>query len=257
MSYAARMLRFKTEHAVQTAAVALLVLAAAGAVGTTLGSAFGLWPWLSLPVSFGDTQIPWAGMAAQIGMAALLTLFALTLPTALRVLALERSHRDFAITMSDVAEAYALCHAADRQGVFTLSREYDAVRERIEYLRRHPALESLEPAVLTAAAQMSTVSRDLAETYSDEALARARGFLEERQQEVERFKARIDSVTDATNELRRWVDAVELEESIAESQLSQIEEQMAETMARLGQLRADRSPAPGAVKPLRLRPGGK
>lgn len=252
MSHSAKAIRFKTEHGVQTLAVILLLVAAAATLAASIGAAFGLWPWIELPVAWNGQTLPWAGMAAQIGLTALLGLFALTLPTSLRVLALERAHRDFSITMSDVAEAYHLCHAADRLGVFTLSREYDAVRERIEHMRRHPSLESLEPAVLTAAAQMSTAARDLAETYSDEALARARGFLEERQHEIERFRARVDEVTAASNELRRWLDTVELEESIAESQLSQIEDQLGETMARLGQLRTGPKPAP-APEPIRLR----
>jgi hypothetical protein len=243
-------LHFDTEQFVQKTAVALVVLTALAAVAVTLASAFNLWPWITLPVAWNGVEVPWAGMAAQIGLTAILVLFALTMPAALRVLRLERTHRDFAISMSDVAEAYALCHAADRQGAFTLSREYDAVRERIAYMRQHPRLADLEPAVLTAAAQMSTVSKDLAETYSDEALDRARGFLEERQHEVERFRSQIDTVTEEVNGLRRWLESVELDESICESQLRQLEDQMGETMEKVGLIRADMAPPD---RPVRLR----
>lgn len=253
MSKAARDLRITTEHTVQTAAVFLLLFAAIAALVATLGAAFKLWSWVEFPLGWNGEVLQWGGMAVQIGLTALLCLFSLILPTALRVLSLERSHRDFSITMSDVAEAYHLCHAVDRQGVFTLSHEYDAVRERIEHLRQHPALETLEPAVLTAAAQMSTVSHDLAEIYSDEAIARSRSFLEERQHELERFRARIDEVTATSNDLRRWLEAVELEESIAESQLKQVEEQLNETMEKLGHIREERESSDQASEPARLR----
>ena len=43
--------------------------------------------------------------------------------------------------MEDIARAYHLCHTADRAGVFTLSSEFDSVRERLAYQRDHPDLE--------------------------------------------------------------------------------------------------------------------
>jgi hypothetical protein len=221
----------------QTLASAGLALAAASAVAVTLAAAAGWLPWLTLPLRFGDTVYANAGMAVQTGLAALLTLVALCLPGGLRVLRLERSHRDFTICMGDVAEAYRICHAADRAGAFTLSSEFDAVRERIRFLRDHPDLGALEPGVLEAAAQMSTVSAELAETYSDEKIERARGFLRQRQEEIEEFRDRIVTATRQCHDLRRWLDQVDLEESIMESQLSQLEEQLGETLERLGFIR--------------------
>ena len=93
--------------------------------------------------------------------------------------------------MADVAEAYHHAHAGDRQGVFRLSSEFDQVRERIEYLRDHPDLKLLEADVLTLAAQMSQQSHRLAEIYSDERVARAKDFLQQRQEEAEEQQRRI------------------------------------------------------------------
>ena len=44
-----------------------------------------------------------------------------------------------------VARAYRHAHAADRAGVFALSSEFDAMRARLEHLRKHPDLSHLEP----------------------------------------------------------------------------------------------------------------
>ncbi len=95
------------------------------------------------------------------------------LPSNARIMRLENSHRRFSIGMRDVAQAYHFAHAADREGIFQMSSEFDAVRECLAYLRDHPDLESLEPALLEAAAQMSHISRELADVYADEKVARA------------------------------------------------------------------------------------
>lgn len=232
-------MRTAAEHAVQRLAVATLIAAAALACLASAAAAAGLIPWLTVPLFWGATALPQAGMALQLGLTALLLLLALALPSVLRVLALERSHRDFSLAMSDVAEAYHLCHAADRQGIFTLRREYDAMRERLEHMRHHPSLAELDAEVLTAAAQMSTVSRDLAETYSDAALARAKAFLSEREAEIVRFRSRIAQVLDQTNALRRHIDAIALEESLAASQLRQIEDQLGTALQDLARLKSE------------------
>ena len=52
----------------------------------------------------------------------------------------------------------------------------------------HPDLGALEPEILELAAQMSRISQDLAETYSDEKVDRARTFLQQRQQEIDTFQ---------------------------------------------------------------------
>jgi len=88
------------------------------------------------------------------------------------------------------------------------------VRERLSYLRDHPDMDSLEPSVLELAAQMSQQSRELAEIYSDEKVARAKNH--------------------ALRDIRKWSQQVELEESVVASQLSQLEEQLEATLPGFG-----------------------
>jgi len=54
------------------------------------------------------------------------------------------------------------------------------VKERTAFLRSHLELNHLEPEDLELAAQMSRVSHDLAETYSDDRGDRAQAFLAQR-----------------------------------------------------------------------------
>ena len=154
--------------------------------------------------------------------------------------------------MQDVTRAYALAHAADREGVFQLSAEFDAVRERLTYMRNHPDLLGLEPEVLEVAAQMSFVSHELAEAYSDDRVKRARGFLEQRQQEVESVNTRIEMAKKINSEIRRWVDAVEMEESMAESQLNRLRDDLRDVLPELDRLdaeaRAARAPVYGITR---------
>ena len=121
----------------------------------------------------------------------------------------------FRVTMSDVAQAYQAAHAADREGVFELTSEFDSVRERIEYLRRHPDLGSLQPELLEMAAQMSHESRDLAEIYSTERVERARHFLRQRQEEAEQMRHRVQAAFTTCSELRLWLERVEIDEDFA------------------------------------------
>ncbi len=212
----------------------VLGLAAVGMAAVTLGSALGLWPWLDLPASWGGRPLPGFGMAAQIGLAVLLALLSAFFPSSWRVLALERSHRDFRIGMKDVAEAYHAAHMADRKGAFTLSGEFDAVRERLEWLRDHPDLKLLEADILTLAAQMSQQSHRLATVYSDERVARARDFLAQRQKEAEEQQKRIQEALATCREIMRWSSQVELEEAMVASQLSQLDEQLQSVLPALG-----------------------
>lgn len=232
---------------VQGIATAILALAAAGVILATVAAAFGLLPWLSLPLTFGDTVYPQAGVAIQAGFAALLLLLLAFIPSAARVMRLEATHRDFSICMSDVADAYAACHRADRAGAFTLASEFDSVKERIAFLRQHPDLGNLEPDVLEAAAQMSHTSREIAEIYSDENVARARSFLRERMEEIETFRDRISEANTQCHELHRYLDQVEIEEDINASQLKRLEDQFGETLSKLGFSRVSSRPAPNVV----------
>lgn len=229
---------------VQALAMWLIGLAALGLLAATILAALGVLPWLRIEAGLGDASWPYAGMAAQIGLTALAVMLLAYLPSNARILSLEHSHRRFAVTMHDVTRAYRAAHEADRRGIFTLSQEYDAVKERLRFLREHPDLDSLEPEVLELAAQMSQVSHELAQTYSDEKIARARHFLRERQEEIARFEARLDDAKAVASEIRGWTQTVEMDEAIARSQIARLREQMAELLPES----AEPAPAP---EPLR------
>lgn len=211
----------------------VLGLAALAMVAATVLSALGVIPWLTLQAGFGEASAD-AGMVAQIGLTALLVLVAGFFPSSSRVMQLENSHRSFKLAMKDVAEAYHAAHVADRKGVFTLSSEFDQVRERIDYLREHPDLKLLEADILTLAAQMSQQSHRLAEIYNDERVSRARDFLAQRQQEVEEQQKRIAEALRTCREIMRWNSQVELEEAVVASQIAQLDEQLQEVLPALG-----------------------
>ena len=107
--------------------------------------------------------IPNAGMYLQIGLTVLAVDLCFFLPSNRRIIQLENSHREYSIGMDDVSRAYGAVHAADRGDTFRISSEFDSVRERLAYLRDHPDLSSLEPAILEVAAQISHISKELAE----------------------------------------------------------------------------------------------
>lgn len=210
------------------ASAALVVLAA------TLMAALGQWPWVDFTLRFDGAEVANAGMYAQIGVTVLATGMLFFLPSNRRVMQLENSHRSFAIGMQDVARAYGAVHAADRATTFQLSSEFDSVRERIAYLRDHPDLSTLEPQILEVAAQMSHISSELANVYSDEKIGRARRFLKQRQEEVESFNARLDQAKHITTEMKQWLHEVELEESVAAAQLARLRGEMDEILPQLG-----------------------
>ena len=204
-----------------------------GAFGYTLACVFGAAPWLEMTATFGGIAYPQAGQVVQIAVTALLLGLCVFLPANARIMALETSHRRFHIGMEDVARAYRASHAADREGVFKLKSEFDSVRERMAYLRDHPDLAELEPSVLEIASQMSHISRDLADTYSDRSIARARDFLVQRQQEIEDFNTRLDAAKATAAEMRVWIDKVELEETVAQAQLSRLQAELADILPEL------------------------
>lgn len=217
----------------QIVAVVVFAVAAGLSIGFTLAALFGWSSWLVMPLTFGGQTYPQAGIYVQTGLTLMLVLLCSYLPANMRIMTLENSHRRFHMGMRDVARAYAMAHASDRAGVFEMSGEFDSIRERIAFLRDHPDLTDLEPSVLELAAQMSHVSRELAVTYSDDAVMRARDFLTARQQEVEDFDARLEHAKGVTVELRNWLDRVDLEESVARSQLDRLREELAELMPEL------------------------
>jgi hypothetical protein len=224
----------QTSRAFHVLSLLLLLAVALGAVAYTVACASGLAPWLTLAVTFGDTTYANAGQITQVAVTVMLSALFFFAPSNGRIMALERSHRDFHISMQDVARAYHACHSADRAGVFTLSSEFDSVRERLAYLRDHPDLGSLESEVLTVAAQMSQQARHLAEVYSDEKVARAKEFLAQRQEEAENQQKRIVEALHACRDIRKWAQQVELEESVVASQLAQLDEQLQAALPALG-----------------------
>ncbi len=207
--------------------------AALFAIAATLLAATGVWPWLSLQAGLGDVAIANAGTYVQIGVTCLIVMLVFYLPANARIMALETAHRSFSLKMQDVVDAYQTAHAADRSGAFALASEFDAVKERMAFLRDHPDLQALEPDVLELAAQMSKVSQELARTYGDDNVSRARGFLHQRQQEVETFQQRIEDAQTILHELQQWTRDIEIEESIARSQLTRLRDELFELLPEL------------------------
>ncbi len=211
----------------------LICAAALFAVTTTILSAIGILPWLSLQAGLSNGATIDAGVYVQAGLTALILMLVFYLPSNARMMALENTHREFTMNMQDVAGAYQVAHAADRSGVFALASEFDAVKERMAFLRDHPDLQGLEPQVLELAAQMSQISQELAETYGDTKVERARAFLRQRQEEVEQFQQRIEEAQIIQHELRQWTRDIEIEESIAKSQLARLRDELFDLLPEL------------------------
>ncbi|MEQ6248305.1 DNA repair protein [Sulfitobacter sp. HNIBRBA3233] len=218
----------------QRAALVFFAACAAALTTATAMAALGLWNWIELPISYAGAPVENAGMYFQIFLTVLAAAICFFLPANARIMQLENSHRSFSVSMNDVARAYGAVHAADRGRTFQLSSEFDSVRERLAYLRDHPDLGSLEPAVLETAAQMSHVSRELADVYADEKIERARSFLKQRQEEIGQFNDRLEQAKAISTEMKHWLHEVELEESVAAAQLARLREEMNEIMPQLG-----------------------
>lgn len=224
----------RARRLVQALSIMVFALTALGLILCAVGAALGFLPWLNLPLAFGETLYANAGMWVQIGVATAFSSLVFMLPTNKRIMTLENSHRNFQISMDDVAQAYYLCHTADRNGDFSLSAEFDAVRERLVFMRDHPQLSSLEPGVLEIAAQMSQQSRSLAEVYSDTNVERAKAFLRERQQEADSQEAAINAATKRLNEIEALSAHVEAKEVTSERMLDRLDEKVRRTLEPFG-----------------------
>ncbi|SEK28273.1 hypothetical protein SAMN05421666_1994 [Roseovarius nanhaiticus] len=235
-----------TQTLMQRLAFALLVAATLSLLTVTALATFGVLPWLEMTARIGDTTYDAAGRMFQIGATALAVMLCFFLPSNGRIMALETSHRRFAINMEDVARAYAAAHAADRAGAFSVHSEFDAVRARLAHLNDHPDLGTLEPSMLEVAAQMSYLSRELAETYSDEKVERARAFLIQRQQEIEAFETRLEKAKLVCQELKHWAMRVDMDESVARSQLHRLKDDLKTVLPELDQADLPRGPRPVA-----------
>ncbi|MEY4981797.1 MAG: hypothetical protein RIR62_63 [Pseudomonadota bacterium] len=206
-----------------------------GGLGLYLvAGATGLLPWPEVFVTLGGQPVGVESKWLLVAGFALLLVLTLFLPANLRMTRLERSHRSFALTEDDIARAYRSVHAADRRGVFTLAGEFEAMKERIDHLRRHPDLSHLEPELLETAARMSLQSRDLAKLYSDDRVERARMFLRQRQEEVALFSDRIRLARATCDELRRWTTDIQAEEHQQQVQLKRLEADLREILPTLG-----------------------
>lgn len=227
-------LLYLARGALRSVSQVLVVVLAVVAVAATIAAAFGYLPWPQVGLFFAGQAVPQAGMWLQIGIALLLVVLTFSLPANTRMARLERSHRSFAVGMHDVTQAYRHAHAADRAGVFALSGEFDAMRNRMEQLRSHPDLKHLEPELLQLAAQMSLESRELARVYSDEKVGRAKEFLRHRQQEVHDLTDRLAIARRTCDELRRWLSDIEAEERVAQTQIRRLEADLKEILPTLG-----------------------
>lgn len=130
--------------------------------------------------------------------------------------------------------AHEIAHGADRRGAFALSREFDAVRARMDHLKNHPDLSDLEPEILELAAQMSFAARDLARTCSEDRVIRAKGFLKQRQEGAGRIAERLHPAWQICGELRRWLTDVEAEERRNSAALRRLEADLRELLPGLG-----------------------
>ena len=224
----------KGMEAGQAAAQGLVVALTFALCLLSLFAALGWLPWPELEVSYGPLSLPGAGMALQLGLTGLMLILCFFLPANARMARLEASHRSFAMGIEDVAKAYRLAHAADRSGVFTLASEFDSMRERLGYLREHPDFGHLEPELLQLAAEMSHETRELARTYSDMKVARAKTFLQQRQEEVQALTDRLAMARRVCDDLRRWLTDIEAEEHRAQVQIRRLEADLREVLPGLG-----------------------
>jgi len=219
---------------VQSLALTALVVAALAMLLWSALAAVGIWPWLGLELTLGETVVQNAGLYVQIGLTVLAIGLCVFLPANARILSLEKSHRKFSVDMDDIVRAYQISHQSDRKGVFALSKEFDSVRERLMHLREHPDLGDLEPEILDIAAQMSFQSRDLAKIYSEDKVERAYQFLTHRQEEADNMADRLAAARQTCDELRRWLEDVEAEERIAKQQIERLESDLFELLPSIG-----------------------
>ena len=219
--------------AVKTAQM-VLVTTTLAAVAMTCLTVLGTLPWLALPMTLEGNAPIEAGPAVQIGIALFLVTLCGFLPASGRVMQLETSHRRFQTSMEDVARAYYVAHSADRQGVFRLTNEFDAVRERLAFLRNHPDLSALEPEVIELAAQMSHVGRDLARIYSDEKVATARNLLAQRGDQAARIEADVIRAMRVTEELVASLANVEGQEEQVAARITRLRTELDVLLPRLG-----------------------
>lgn len=224
----------QAQHGLMVLAQVAVVAVALGLLAATVAAGLGYLPWPELSLRWGGQYIPGFGMWLQIGLTGLFLALCFFLPANARMARLEMGHRSFHMSLEDVRRAYEIAHAADRRSVFSLSSEFEAMRERMAHLKKHPDLTDLEPELLQLAAQMSLESRDLSRTYSEERVNRARTFLAQRQEEVARMADRIRLAKMTCDELRRWLRDIEASERANHAQIRRLEADLRELLPALG-----------------------
>lgn len=171
--------------------------------------------------------------------------------SAQRLLKLELSHRSFQTGMEDVRQAFYVAFTADRNGMFRLTEQFDAVSERIRFLKHYPELQNKEPEILTLAAQMSFEARELAARYSTENVNRANSIIAERLTEVEAIETLITSIERAKADAKRTLERLA---TIKGTTGEQLETSMQELETLLGPYGFVRQPVAEATNVVALVP---
>lgn len=161
-------------------------------------SATSAWPWLGLEANIGGVGVD-IGIFSQLGFTCLLASFATFSPSNTRILELEKSHRNFTMSMRD-----------------------------------HPELAGLEPETMEVTAQMSNTTRDLATIYSDGNSKRAKDFLIQRQVKRVDFDEKISLILSVTQEIRNYRLDIKNSERKVERQMEQLEKGLREVLPKLG-----------------------
>jgi hypothetical protein len=175
------------------------------AISSAVCAALGLIPWLTLYASFGEHPLPQAGVMLQ-GLIARLSLLAFA-----------------GLEIGAVASLVPNGFRRRRAGlpprtrnrphrVFALSGEFDAMRERLNHMRRHPDPGSVEADIIELAAQTRLQSRGLAKIYSEDKVTRAKSFLTQRQQEAQATEDQTGIARYAGDEIRNWLKDAEADE---------------------------------------------
>ena len=156
------------------------------------------------------------------------------LPSHQHITKLETSHRSFQIGMKNVAKAYAIAHAEDRSSAFKLSTAFNAVCERLGFLRDHLDLGQLESTMLEVASQMNDISTELAAIYSDRKIERARTVLKERQHEIDEFNLRLGEAKFVSTELEGCLGQVEMDKTVARAEIDRLVDDLPDALPALG-----------------------
>lgn len=221
-------------YAMQIASRLLIIGLTVVLVVTTFAASIGALHWPELSVRWGTQNVPAAGMYGQLLLTALMVTLCVFLFANTQFERQDRSRRVFQIPMEDVRRAYEAALSADRHSVFGLSSEFEDMRKRMDYLRKHPDMSHLEPELLEIAAQMSHQSRELARIYSVEKVDRAKTFLKQRQEEVDQIQDRLALARTTCDALRRSISDIEAGKSRNTTGLSALKNDLRAILPALG-----------------------